>query len=308
MDRPGASLLRDRPSGTCASCSPRTRRAASGSTAEAAGLYLDYSKNRITDETVRLLIELAERVRAAGAASTRCFAASTSTSPRTARCCTSRCACRASARWWSTASTSSRRSTRCSTGWRAFAERVRCGAWTGHTGKPIRNVVNIGIGGSDLGPVMAYEALRHYSAPRPDLPIRLQRRRDGLRRGHARPRPRGDAVHRLVEDVHDARDDDQRAHRARRGRWPRCGDEAAVAKHFVAVSTNAEEVAEFGIDTDEHVRVLGLGRRPLLDGLGDRPLDDDRHRARPLPRDARRLPRDGRALPHRAVRARTCRC
>ena len=56
-----------------------------------------------------------------------------------------------------------RRCTRCSTGWRRFAERVRSGEWRGHTGKPIRNIVNIGIGGSDLGPVMAYEALRHYS-------------------------------------------------------------------------------------------------------------------------------------------------
>ena len=67
---------------------------------------------------------------------------------------------------------------------------VRSGAWHGHTGKRIRNVVNIGIGGSDLGPVMAYEALRHYSAARPDLPLRLQRRRHRLRRSHARPRRR----------------------------------------------------------------------------------------------------------------------
>ena len=66
----------------------------------------------------------------------------------------------------------------------------------GHTGKPIRNVVNVGIGGSDLGPVMAYEALRHYSPPRDDLPLRLQRRRHRLRRGDPRPRPRGDALRR----------------------------------------------------------------------------------------------------------------
>ena len=113
----------------------------------------------------------------------------------------------------------------------------------------IRNVVNIGIGGSDLGPVMAYEALRHYTRARPDVPLRLERRRHRLRRGDARPRPGRDAVHRLLEDVHDARDDDQRP--ARRATWALAalGDEAAVAKHFVAVSTNAEEVAEFGIDT-----------------------------------------------------------
>ena len=89
----------------------------------------------------------------------------------------------------------------------------------------------------------------------------------------------------------------------------RLGDDAAVAKHFVAVSTNASAVAEFGIDTDEHVRVLGLGRRALLHGLGHRPVADGR-RSGPdrVPRDARRHARDGRAL--RAPRrwSRTCRC
>ena len=93
----------------------------------------------------------------------------------------------------------------------AFSERVRGGAWKGHTGKRIRNVVNIGIGGSDLGPVMAYEALRAYSQRDHDVPLRLQRRRHRLRRSDARSRPRGDVVHRLVENVHHARDDDERA-------------------------------------------------------------------------------------------------
>ena len=65
----------------------------------------------------------------------------------------------------------------------AFADRVRSGDWKGHTGKPIRNIINIGIGGSDLGPVMAYEALRHYTPPGPHFPLRLQRRLDRLRRG-----------------------------------------------------------------------------------------------------------------------------
>ena len=110
-----------------------------------------------------------------------------------------------------------------------FADRVRSGAWTGHTGKRIRNVVNIGIGGSDLGPVMAYEALRHYSERDHDLPLRLERRRHRLRRGRPRPRPGGDAVHRLVEDLHHARDDDQRAGPPAPGRSRRSADEAAVA-------------------------------------------------------------------------------
>ena len=129
-------------------------------------------------------------VRPARRASTPCSAATRSTSPSSAPCCTWRCARRAARRSWSTARTSCRRSTRCSTGWPTSANRVRGGAWTGHTGKRIRNVVNIGIGGSDLGPVMAYEALRHYSAPRHDLPLRLERRRHRLRRGDPRPRSR----------------------------------------------------------------------------------------------------------------------
>ena len=124
----------------------------------------------------------------------------------------------------------------------------RRGDWTGHTGKPIRNVVNIGIGGSDLGPVMAYEALRHYSAARPDLPLRLERRRHRLRREDPRPRP-GETLFIVSSKTFTTLETMTNAHTARDWSLPRCGDEAAVAKHFVAVSTNAEEVAEFGIDT-----------------------------------------------------------
>ena len=131
-----------------------------------------------------------------------------------------------------------------------FSNRVRSGEWKGHTGKRIRNVVNIGIGGSDLGPVMAYEALKHYSDAWHDVPVRLQRRRHRFRGSRPRPRSGRNAVHRLLEDLHHAGDDDQRPDRAR----VVCsaglgGDEKAVAKHFVAVSTNAAEVSKFGIDT-----------------------------------------------------------
>ena len=115
----------------------------------------------------------------------------------------------------STARTWCPRSTPCSTRWRISPIGVRSGAWKGHTGKRIRNVVNIGIGGSDLGPVMAYEALKHYSERDHDVPLRLQRRRHRLRRGDARSRSGGDAVHRLLQDLHHAGDDDQRAYRAR---------------------------------------------------------------------------------------------
>ena len=131
----------------------------------------------------------------------------------------------------------------------AFSQAVRSGGWTGHTGKGIRNVVNIGIGGSDLGPVMAYEALKHYSDR--DLTFRFVSNVDGTD---------------FVEAVHDLDPEEtlfvvssktfttqetmNNAHAARRWLLEALRDKAAVAKHFVAVSTNAEAVEVFGIDTD----------------------------------------------------------
>ncbi len=110
---------------------------------------------------------------------------------------------------------------------------------------PIRNVINIGIGGSDLGPGDGVRGAAPLLPARDDVPVRLERRRHRLRRGDARPRPRRDPVHHLVEDVHDARDDDQRADRARLGRSPASGATRRPSRsHFVAVSTNADEVAE----------------------------------------------------------------
>ena len=130
-----------------------------------------------------------------------------------------------------------------------FATRVRDGAWTGHTGKRIRNVVNIGIGGSDLGPVMAYEALRHYA--RRDMAFRFVSNVDGTD---------------FVEAVQDLDADETlfivcsktfttletlaNAHAARAWCLRTLGDDRAVARHFVAVSTNADQVKKFGIDPD----------------------------------------------------------
>ena len=95
-----------------------------------------------------------------------------------------------------------------------FSNRVRSGEWKGHTGKRIRNVINIGIGGSDLGPVMAYEALKHYSDR--DMTFRFVSNVDGtdFAGSDPRSRPGGNAFHRLLEDLHDAGDDDQRPNRA----------------------------------------------------------------------------------------------
>ena len=189
----------------------------------------------------------------------------------------------------------------------AFAERVRSGAWTGHTGKRIRNVINIGIGGSDLGPVMAYEALRHYSRAEHDVPLRLERRRHRLRGGHARPRPRRDAVHRLVEDVHHARDDDQRAHGARldaQGSRRRQGRREALRRGLDqrrggrrSSASTPRTCSASGTGWAAATRWTPPSGSPPCSPIGPEQL----------PRDARGLPRHGRALPHRAVRAQPAR-
>ena len=140
------------------------------------------------------------------------------------------------------------RSTPCSTGWPTFADRVRDGSWLGHTGKPIRAIVNIGIGGSDLGPVMAYEALRHYSQR--DLTFRFVSNVDGTDFVEAtRDLDPAETLFIIASKTFTTLETMTNARSARAWTLDALGDEAAVAKHFVAVSTNAEEVAKFGIDT-----------------------------------------------------------
>jgi glucose-6-phosphate isomerase len=130
-----------------------------------------------------------------------------------------------------------------------FAERVRSGEWTGHTGKPIVNVVNVGIGGSDLGPVMAYEALKHYS--RRETTFRFISNVDGTDFAEStRDLDPERTLFVISSKTFTTLETMTNAHTARE--WSLAGlggDEAAVAKHFVAVSTNAEEVSTFGIDT-----------------------------------------------------------
>lgn len=132
----------------------------------------------------------------------------------------------------------------------AFSDRVRSGDWTGHTGKRIRNVVNIGIGGSDLGPVMAYEALRHYADP--DLSFGFVSNIDGTDFAETTKDMNPEETLFIVSSkTFTTLETMTNARTARE--WSLAGlggDEAAVAKHFVAVSTNAEGVAEFGIDTE----------------------------------------------------------
>jgi glucose-6-phosphate isomerase len=217
-------------------------------TVEAVGLYLDYSKNRVTDETLKLLLELAEECGLRSRIDAMFRGEKINITENRA---VLHVALRAP-----------REKSIVVDGENVvaqvhavldkmgdFSNRIRSGAWIGHTGKPIRNVINIGIGGSDLGPVMAYEALKHYSNRA--MSFRFVSNVDGT--------DFAEAVHDLdpsetlfiissktfttletMTNAHTARD------------WSLKGlggDIKAVAKHFVAVSTNAEKVSEFGIDT-----------------------------------------------------------
>ena len=130
----------------------------------------------------------------------------------------------------------------------AFSERVRSGAWLGHTGKRIRNVISIGIGGSDLGPVMAYEALRDYS--RRDMTFRFVSNVDGTDFAEAvRDLEAAETLFIVCSKTFTTLETLSNAQAARQWAVQALGDDSAVAKHFVAVSTNADEVAKFGIDT-----------------------------------------------------------
>jgi glucose-6-phosphate isomerase len=215
-------------------------------TAEAAGLYLDYSKHRVTDETLRLLVRLADdrgladrieamfsgrkinvteqravlHVALRAPVGERIIVDGTDVVPGV-HAVLDRMA--------------------------AFADDIRSGRWKGHTGRPVRNVVNIGIGGSDLGPVMAYEALRHYS--RPEMTFRFVSNIDGTDFVEAtRDLDPQETLFIVCSKTFTTLETLANAHSARAWSLKALGDEAAVRKHFVAVSTNAEGVADFGID------------------------------------------------------------
>ena len=215
--------------------------------AQAAGLYLDYSKNRVTDETMRLLVDLAAE---SGVAEQR------------------------DAMWRGERINVSEDRPVLHVALRmprgtslvvdgvdvveavhsvldrmiAFADSVRSGQWQGHTGKPIKNVVNIGIGGSDLGPVMAYEALRQYS--RRDMTFRFVSNVDSTDFVEAtRDLSAEETLFIVSSKTFGTLETLTNATSARDWLVAELGDEKAVAKHFVAVSTNAERVAAFGIDT-----------------------------------------------------------
>jgi glucose-6-phosphate isomerase len=130
----------------------------------------------------------------------------------------------------------------------SFSEKVRDGSWVGHTGKQIRTVINIGIGGSDLGPVMVTEALKYYS--KRDLSVRFVSNVDSTHFVEAtRDLDPAETLFIIASKTFTTDETMTNAHSARSWLLKSLGDEAAVAKHFVAVSTNAEEVSKFGIDT-----------------------------------------------------------
>jgi glucose-6-phosphate isomerase len=217
--------------------------------ADGAGLHLDFSKNRISDETVMLLGELA-RERGVAERREAMFAG------EHINVSEDRAVLHVALRMPKGRSlivdgvdvvkevheTLDRMA--------AFSERVRSGEWRGHTGRPIRNVVSVGIGGSDLGPVMAYEALRHFS--RREMTFRFVSNVDGTDFVEStRDLDPAETMFAICSKTFTTLETMTNAHSARE--WSLAGlggEEAAVAKHFVAVSTNAEEVASFGIDTD----------------------------------------------------------
>jgi len=215
---------------------------------EAAGIYLDYSKNRVTDETLKLLLQLAEesglrqRIDAMfsgekiNVSEKRAVLHVALRAPRDAsilvdgknvvpdvHAVLDKMA--------------------------AFADRLRSGDWKGHTGKKIRNVINVGIGGSDLGPVMAYEALKHYSER--SMNFRFVSNVDGTDFAEAVQDLNAEETLFIISSkTFTTLETMTNAHTARD--WALAGlkgDEKAIAKHFVAVSTNAAEVSKFGIDT-----------------------------------------------------------
>jgi glucose-6-phosphate isomerase len=215
---------------------------------EAAGIYLDYSKNRVTDETLRLLLQLAhesglrDRIDAMfrgdkiNVSEKRSVLHVALRAPRGAsilhdgqnvvpevHAVLDKMA--------------------------DFSQRLRSGAWKGHTGRRIRNVINIGIGGSDLGPVMAYEALKHYSER--TMTFRFVSNVDGTDFAEAvRDLDPAETLFIVSSKTFTTLETMTNAHTARD--WLLAGlegEKSATAKHFVAVSTNAQEVAKFGIDT-----------------------------------------------------------
>jgi glucose-6-phosphate isomerase len=217
-------------------------------TLEAAGLYFDYSKNRVLDRTLELLIELAQESGLAERTEAMFKGEAINVTERRAVLHTALRAPRSEAiivdgtNVVPDVHTVLERMA-------GFANQIRQGTWRGHTGKRIKNIVNIGIGGSDLGPVMVYEALRHYSDR--GLTLRFVSNVDGTDFVEkTRDLDPSETLFIVCSKTFTTLETLANALLAREYCVRGLGDEKAVAKHFVAVSTNATEVAKFGIDTN----------------------------------------------------------
>ena len=216
--------------------------------AEAAGIYLDYSKNRINDETLRLLIELAQRCGLRERIDAMFRGDPVNTTEKRAALHTALRA-PAGARMQVDGADVVPEVHAVLDRMAAFADSLRSGQWLGHTGRRIRHIVNIGIGGSDLGPVMGHEALRHYSQR--DLDCRFVSNVDATALVEAtRDLDAAETLFIVCSKTFTTRETLTNAHSARAWCVRKLADERAVARHFVAVSTNAEGVAQFGIAPD----------------------------------------------------------
>jgi glucose-6-phosphate isomerase len=214
---------------------------------EAAGLHLDYSKHRITDETLRLLLQLAEETGLRGRIDAMFRGDKINTTERRAVLHVALRAPRDRKILLDGVDVVPQVHAVLDRMF-AFAERVRGGGWLGHTGQRIRSVVNLGIGGSDLGPAMAHAALRHYAER--SLDVRFVSNVDPTDLAEAtRDLDPASTLFIVASKTFTTLETMTNARAARDWSLRALGDERAVARHFVAVSSNAAEVARFGIDT-----------------------------------------------------------
>ena len=269
-------------------------------TAEAVGIFLDYSKNRITDQSLKLLLQLAEQsgLRARIDAMFR---------GEKINITENRAVLHVALR-------APKRATIVVDGENVvpqvhavldkmadFSDQIRSGDWKGHTGKRIRNVINIGIGGSDLGPVMAYEALKFYSDR--NLTFRFVSNVDGTDLAEAtRDLDPAETLFIVSSKTFTTLETMTNAQSARDWLLKGLGgDSQGGGPAFRRGFDECQEGVRVRHRHRQHVRLLGLGRRPLFDGLGHWSVDDAGHWTGELPCHARRVPPDGRALPHGPV-------
>ncbi|HUW00093.1 MAG TPA: glucose-6-phosphate isomerase [Gallionella sp.] len=216
-------------------------------TVEAVGIYFDYSKHRITDETLRLLLQLAEESGLRSRIDAMFRGEKINVTEKRAVLHVALRTPKGQSIFVDGVDVVPRVHAVLNQ-MADFSARVRSGEWKGHTGKPIRNVINIGIGGSDLGPVMAYEALRHYSQR--DLTFRFISNIDGTDFAEAtRDLDAEETLFIISSKTFSTLETMTNAHTARDWALKTLKHPAAIARHFVAVSTNDAEVARFGIDT-----------------------------------------------------------